>query len=88
MNRIIFALMMVLAALSTSVVSETLPEASLKKAGTPTMGGLMILISAGISVLLWADLTNPYIWIIGSVILLFGLIGVVWTPEMFFIFKC
>ena len=36
MNRIIFALMMVLVALSTSVVSETLPEASLKKAGTPT----------------------------------------------------
>ncbi len=53
------------------------PEGHFKKAGTPTMGGLMILISSGISVLLWADLTNPYVWIIGSVILGFGLIGAV-----------
>ena len=51
------------------------PETHFKKAGTPTMGGLMILISAGVSVLLWSDLTNPYIWIIGGVILAFGLIG-------------
>ncbi len=51
------------------------PETHFKKAGTPTMGGLMILISAGISVLLWADLTNPYVWIIGGVIVAFGLIG-------------
>ena len=51
------------------------PETHFKKAGTPTMGGLMILISSGISVLLWADLSNPYIWIVGSVILAFGLIG-------------
>ena len=45
------------------------------KAGTPTMGGLMILISAGISVLLWSDLTNPYVWIVLGVITGFGLIG-------------
>ncbi len=51
------------------------PETHFKKAGTPTMGGLMILISAGISVLLWSDLTNPYVWVVGGVILLFGLIG-------------
>ena len=51
------------------------PETHFKKAGTPTMGGLMILISAGVSVLLWSDLTNPYIWIVGGVILAFGLIG-------------
>jgi phospho-N-acetylmuramoyl-pentapeptide-transferase len=51
------------------------PETHFKKAGTPTMGGLMILISAGVSVLLWSDLTNPYVWIVGGVILLFGLIG-------------
>lgn len=51
------------------------PEGHFKKAGTPTMGGLMILISSGISVLLWADLTNPYVWIIGGVILGFGLVG-------------
>lgn len=51
------------------------PEGHLKKAGTPTMGGLMILISAGISTLLWADLSNPYIWIVAGVITGFGLIG-------------
>lgn len=51
------------------------PETHLKKAGTPTMGGLMILISAGISVLLWADFSNPYVWIVASVIIGFGLIG-------------
>lgn len=51
------------------------PEGHFKKAGTPTMGGLMILISAGISVLLWADLNNPYVWIVGGVILSFGFIG-------------
>ena len=47
----------------------------LSKAGTPTMGGLMILISAGISVLLWANLGNPYVWIVVGVIAAFGLIG-------------
>ena len=39
------------------------PETHFKKAGTPTMGGLMILLSVSISTLLWADLNNPYIWI-------------------------
>lgn len=56
-------------------IREDGPEGHFKKAGTPTMGGLMILISAGISVLLWADLSNPYVWIVGGVVLLFGLIG-------------
>lgn len=56
-------------------IREDGPEGHFKKAGTPTMGGLMILISAGISVLLWTDLSNPYIWIVGSVILSFGFIG-------------
>lgn len=51
------------------------PETHLKKAGTPTMGGLMILISAGISVLLWSDLSNPYVWIVAGVIIGYGLIG-------------
>ncbi len=51
------------------------PETHLKKAGTPTMGGLMILISAGISVFLWSDLSNPYVWIVAGVIVGFGLIG-------------
>lgn len=45
------------------------------KHGTPTMGGLMILISAGISTLLWADLSNAYIWMVLGVFLGFGVIG-------------
>ena len=56
-------------------IREDGPEGHFKKAGTPTMGGLMILISAGISTLLWADLSNPYIWIVLGVIAGFGLIG-------------
>jgi phospho-N-acetylmuramoyl-pentapeptide-transferase len=51
------------------------PAGHFKKAGTPTMGGLMILISAGVSVLLWADLSNPYVFIVAGVITGFGLIG-------------
>ncbi len=51
------------------------PETHFKKAGTPTMGGLMILISSGLSILLWADLTNPYVWIVSFVITGFGLVG-------------
>ncbi len=45
------------------------------KHGTPTMGGLMILIAASISTLLWADLTNLYIWMVLLVFIGFGLIG-------------
>ena len=45
------------------------------KAGTPTMGGLLILFSVTVSVLLWADLTNPYIWLTMLVFLGFGAIG-------------
>lgn len=45
------------------------------KAGTPTMGGLLILFSLGVSVLLWADLRNTYIWLALYVFMGFGLIG-------------
>ncbi len=45
------------------------------KHGTPTMGGLMILISAGISTLLWADLSNVYVWMVLGVFFGFGIIG-------------
>src|SRR6187431_1580143 len=51
------------------------PESHLAKRGTPTMGGLMILISVGISVLLWMDLANPYVWACLLVTAGFGLIG-------------
>ncbi|MEJ0059423.1 MAG: phospho-N-acetylmuramoyl-pentapeptide-transferase [Terricaulis sp.] len=49
----------------------------LTKKGTPTMGGFIILISLGITTLLWADLENPYIWSTLLVTLGFGLIGFV-----------
>jgi hypothetical protein len=51
------------------------PQSHLAKRGTPTMGGLMILISVGISVLLWMDLLNPYVWACLLVTAGFGLIG-------------
>ena len=54
------------------------PESHLlRKAGTPTMGGLMILTALSVSVLLWADLSNPYIILILPLILGFGLLGVI-----------
>ena len=51
------------------------PETHFAKKGTPTMGGLMTLLSAGTSILLWADLKNPYIWVVLLVTIGFGLIG-------------
>jgi phospho-N-acetylmuramoyl-pentapeptide-transferase len=52
------------------------PESHLlTKKGTPTMGGIMILLSVILSTLLWADLSNPYVWIIICVMLGFGAIG-------------
>lgn len=51
------------------------PESHFKKAGTPTMGGLMILISVTIATLLWADLTSPFIWYALLVMVGYGLIG-------------
>ena len=50
-------------------------KAHLEKAGTPTMGGLLITFSLGVSVLLWADLTNPYVWLCLLVFFGFGLVG-------------
>jgi phospho-N-acetylmuramoyl-pentapeptide-transferase len=47
----------------------------LTKKGTPTMGGVMMLLSVGVSTLLWADLTNQYVWIILFVTAGFGLLG-------------
>jgi phospho-N-acetylmuramoyl-pentapeptide-transferase len=53
------------------------PESHLSKSGTPTMGGILILLSIVISVLLWADLTNRYVWIVLFVVVSFGIIGFV-----------
>lgn len=53
------------------------PQSHLKKAGTPTMGGTLILIAISISVLMWGDLTNRYVWTVLAVTLGFGLLGFV-----------
>ena len=51
------------------------PQTHFAKAGTPTMGGLLILSAVLVSTLAWARLDNPYIWIVLLVTLAFGLIG-------------
>ncbi len=51
------------------------PQSHFAKAGTPTMGGLLILSALTFSTLLWARLDNPYVWIVVFVTLAFGLIG-------------
>jgi phospho-N-acetylmuramoyl-pentapeptide-transferase len=51
------------------------PRTHLAKAGTPTMGGALILVAVMVSALLWSDLSNRYVWVMLVVTLLFGLIG-------------
>ncbi|HRQ05435.1 MAG TPA: phospho-N-acetylmuramoyl-pentapeptide-transferase [Nitrosomonas halophila] len=55
------------------------PQSHLVKAGTPTMGGALILIAVMITTLLWADLTNHYVWVVLLTTLGFGLIG--WVDD-------
>ena len=55
------------------------PQSHLAKRGTPTMGGLLILIAVIVSVLLWMDLKNPYVWACLLVTSGFGLIG--WLDD-------
>ncbi|MEJ2391827.1 MAG: phospho-N-acetylmuramoyl-pentapeptide-transferase [Gammaproteobacteria bacterium] len=55
------------------------PQSHLSKAGTPTMGGALILVAVSISTLLWADLQNHYIWVVILTLLSFGLIG--WVDD-------
>jgi phospho-N-acetylmuramoyl-pentapeptide-transferase len=56
-------------------IREDGPETHFAKRGTPTMGGLMILIAILSSTLLWADLRNPYVWIVLLVTTGFGVVG-------------
>ncbi|MGA2193186.1 MAG: phospho-N-acetylmuramoyl-pentapeptide-transferase [Nitrospirota bacterium] len=51
------------------------PESHYNKAGTPTMGGILILFAVVVPTLLWSDLTNRYVWLILAVTLAFGAIG-------------
>ena len=54
-------------------------ESHLAKSGTPTMGGVLILLSIAISTLLWFDLSNRFVWIVLVVTLAFGAIG--WVDD-------
>ncbi len=56
-------------------IREDGPKSHAKKAGTPTMGGILIIISIVVPTLLWADLSNPYVWMAVFGLLSFGLIG-------------
>ena len=51
------------------------PQSHLVKQGTPTMGGVLNLLGITVATLLWADLTNPYVWVLLAVMLGFGAIG-------------
>lgn len=53
------------------------PESHLAKSGTPTMGGVLILTSIVASILLWADLSNVYVWVVLFVLVTFGIVGFV-----------
>ncbi|MCB1870526.1 MAG: phospho-N-acetylmuramoyl-pentapeptide-transferase [Chromatiaceae bacterium] len=53
------------------------PQSHLSKAGTPTMGGALLLVAVTVSSLLWADLGNRYVWVVIVVTLMFGVIGFV-----------
>jgi len=55
------------------------PESHFEKAGTPTMGGALILVAITVSTLLWADLENRYTWIVLLTTLLFGVVG--WVDD-------
>ena len=55
------------------------PQSHFSKAGTPTMGGALILMTITLSTLLWADLRNRYVWIVLAVLVAYGLIG--WLDD-------
>ena len=60
-------------------IREYAMQTHLSKSGTPTMGGVLIILSIGVSTLLWADLTNRFVWIVLIVTLGFGTIG--WADD-------
>ena len=57
------------------VVRDDGPKTHLPKAGTPTMGGTLILVTTLVSTLLWAELSNRFVWMVLGVTFAFGLIG-------------
>jgi phospho-N-acetylmuramoyl-pentapeptide-transferase len=60
-------------------VRQNGPQTHLTKTGTPTMGGVLVLLAIGISTLLWADLQNRFVWIVLVITLGFGWIG--WVDD-------
>ncbi len=70
---------MVIRRLSFHQIGQTVrddgPQSHLTKAGTPTMGGALLLVAITISTLFWSDLGNRYVWVVLLVTLLFGAIG-------------
>ena len=58
-------------------IREEGPKSHQQKAGTPTMGGILINIAILIPTILWADISNPYIWIVLFVTFAYGAIGFV-----------
>jgi len=61
------------------VVRQDGPKSHLSKSGTPTMGGVLILAAIAITTLLWSNLSNPYVWIVLTVTMSFGIIG--WVDD-------
>lgn len=67
------------------VVRDDGPQTHLSKAGTPTMGGALILVSIALSTLLWSDLSNHYVWVTLLVTVLYGVIG--WVDDYRKVFR-
>lgn len=57
------------------VVRDDGPKSHLSKTGTPTMGGILILLAITLTTLLWSNLSNVYVWIVLGVLLSFGAVG-------------
>ncbi len=55
------------------------PQSHLTKAGTPTMGGALILVAIALSTLLWADMSNRFVWVTLGVLVVFGAVG--WVDD-------
>ena len=58
-------------------IRESGPQSHLPKAGTPTMGGLLIVLAVVVSTLLWADLESRFVWIVLLCTVAFGIVGIV-----------
>ncbi len=67
------------------VIRDDGPETHFSKAGTPTMGGALILVSIALSTLIWSDLQNHYVWILLFITIAFGVVG--WIDDSRKVFR-